>query len=421
MQRRLTPNPSALPQRVAQRIDAGDHAGALTLCDAGLRAAPDDPVLLTNRGLALLGLGDALAARRSFNRAINEDPTIASAWNGLGQAFYDLGDPAKAAGAFQSAANLTPDPAQARYHRGMALLAMGDFAAGWPEYEHRIAMPSMKLRRYDAPCWTGDPLAGRRLLVTAEQGYGDMMQFARFLPRAAACGGPVTFEAPAELLPILAPLARGVTLRAMEDGPVPADAFDCHAHLMNLPGLFGITADSIPAGIPYLAAPPDRVAAWRKALPDDSRKTRLCWAGRASHPQDSQRSMDCGYLAPLLDIAGLHLFSLQKNTAKHPPAPAFGKRLADDFSRLPENFSETAAFVESLDLVVTVDTSLAHLAGALGKPVWVLLPFAADWRWMRDRADTPWYPTMRLFRQKAAGDWPGVVAAVRDALVSDQS
>ena len=339
----------------------------------------------------------------------------------MGQAFYDLGEPEKAAESFRNAANLTPDPAQPRYHRGMALLAMGDFAAGWPEYECRIAMPSMNLRQYATPRWTGDPLAGRRLLVSAEQGYGDMIQFARLLPRAAACGGPVTFEAPSELLPVLAPLADGITLRALEDGPVPRGEFDCHIHLMSLPAALGLTEDTIPGDIPYLAAPADRATFWRNALAGDGQKIGLCWAGRASHPQDMQRSMDSRHLLPLGAIEGIRLFSLQKKLDKFPLAPELRHHLADDFSRIPEDFAETAAIIDSLDLVITVDTSLAHLAGALGKQVWTLLPFAADWRWMRDRTDTPWYPTMRLFRQATAGDWDSVIADVCAALTADQS
>jgi hypothetical protein len=411
---------SATPQEIlrlaAARINAGEHAAALALCNEALALVPDDVSGLINRGLALIGLDDAAAARRSFNRAINEDPTVGTAWNGLGQALFDLGEPAKAAEAFRTAAGLMADTDQARYHRGMALLSMGDFTAGWAEYDHRVDMPSMKMRRYDAPRWAGEPLDGRRLLVVAEQGYGDMIQFARLLPRAAACGGPVIFEAPAELLPVFAPLSASVTLRAMEDGPVPGAEFDCHTHLMSLPAALSLTEDTIPADIPYVAAPADRVAHWHGAMAGDGLKIGLCWAGRPSHPQDMQRSMDCRHLAPLAAMHGLRLFSLQKSLEKFPMAPEIRDRLADDFSRLPENFSETAAIVANLDLLVTVDTSLAHLAGALGTPVWVLLPCAADWRWMRGRSDTPWYPTMRLFRQEAAGDWGGVTARVSAAL-----
>lgn len=407
-------------QHAAKRLNEGDPTGALALCDALLADRPSDAYALINRGLALLALDQATEARRSFNRTINEDPTLSTAWDGLGKAFFDLGDPAKAADAFRSAANLMTDPAQPLYHRGMALLAQGRFAEGWAEYDHRVAMPSLKLRRYDAPRWTGNALNGRRLLVTAEQGYGDMIQFLRLLPLAARTG-PVLFEAPTELLPIMAPHADGITLRATEDGMTPADAFDCQIHLMSLPGALGIAEENIQNAVPYIAAPAERTAFWRDALAGDGRKIGICWAGRATHPQDMQRSMSSRHLLPLTGIAGLRLFSLQKNMESFPLDPTLRNHLADDFSRIPENFSETAAIIANLDLVITVDTSLAHVAGALGKPVWTMLPFAADWRWMRVRADTPWYPTMRLFRQGETGDWSGVVAAIGETLSEGQS
>jgi len=368
---------------------------------------------LIGQGTALLDAGDAAAARRAFNRAINEDPTVAAAWDGLGKAFYDLGQPRRAAEAFRTAAGLPPDPATARYHRGMALLAAGDFAEGWAEYEYRRNMPSLVPRQYDKPSWAGDALEGRRLLITAEQGYGDMIQFARFAPLAAPRGGAVILEAPAELLPLFAPFADALTLVATEDGPVPAADFDCHVQLMSLAGILGVTARTVPAAIPYIGVPPPRAAAWREAMRGDAGyRIGLAWAGRPSYPQDAQRSMDCAHLTPLTELEGLSLYSLQKDKTTRPMSPALAASLTEDFGHLPEDFAETAAIVENLDLVITVDTALAHLAGALGKPVWTLLPFAADWRWMRGRADTPWYPAMRLFRQDVAGDWAGVMARV---------
>jgi len=278
----------------------------------------------------------------------------------------------------------------------------------------------LRIRRYDAPRWTGEPLDGKRLLVVAEQGYGDMIQFARFLPMAARCGGRVTLEAPAELLPLFAPLAEGTRLVASDDGRVPDDSFDCFVNLMSLPGIFGIDAATIPGDTPYIAADPARIAAWREKLHRDGAglKVGLAWAGRPSHPQDAQRSMDSAWLEPLTEVAGAQLYSLQKDISTRPPTAALAGSLAGDFGHLPEDFTETAAIVSALDLVITVDTALAHLAGALGRPVWTLLCVAADWRWMRDRADTPYYPTMRLFRQPEAGDWGTVVARAREALAA---
>jgi hypothetical protein len=399
---------------IAALIDTGRFADALTHCARVLAANPRNVPAHINHGAASLGLGDAVAGRRAFNRAINEDPTVAAAWNGLGNALYDLGRPGDAAQAFHTAASLSPDPATPRYHRAMALLAAGDYAQGWAEWEYR-ATP-LTLRRHDAPPWNGDALEGRHLLISAEQGYGDMIQFARFVPLAAARGGTVTFEAPAELLALFAPFADTVTLTATEDGPV--GDIDCHIHLMSLAGVLGVRAHCVPAATPYIAAPPARVAAWRDAMADDGGlRIGLAWAGRPSYPQDAQRSMNCAHLTPLTALDELSLYSMQKDPATRPITDALAASLTDDFSRLPNDFSETAAIIENLDLIITVDSAIGHIAGALGKPVWVLLPFAADWRWMRGRDDTPWYPAMRLFRQDAAGDWAGVMARVCAALM----
>lgn len=408
-----------LVKEVAARIEARDYEGALTLCDRALEAEPQNLSALINRGSALLGLGDAAQARRSFNRAINEDPTIASAWDGLGKAQYDLCDPVEAAKAFRTAANLADDPALSRYHRSLALLLGGHFEEGWAAYEARLDVKSLGHRRYGKPRWTGEPLDGRRLLIVGEQGYGDMIQFARFVPLLARFGGEVLVEVPQELHAPFAPLTAKVTLRAAEDGPVPETDYDCHAYLMSLAHILGTTAETVPADIPYIAAPEDRMAHWRTALAGEGPAVGLCWAGRPSHPQDHQRSMDAAALAPLLDLPGIRFYSLQKDKSTRPLDPALAARFADDFGRLPENFAETAAIVANLDLLITVDTSLAHLAGALGRPAWTLLPYAPDWRWMLGRDDTPWYPTMRLFRQEKARGWAEVVKHAWAALAID--
>ena len=189
-----------LVAQAAARIDARNYAEALALCDRALAATPRDVAALINRGSALLGLGDPVQARRSFNRAINEDPTISGAWDGLGKAQYELLALEEAAKSFRTAANLAADPALSRYHRGLALLLSGNFAEGWADYEARIDVPALGHRRYDKPRWTGESLDGKRLLVVAEQGYGDMIQFARFVPHLKRFGGEILFEAPAGLI-----------------------------------------------------------------------------------------------------------------------------------------------------------------------------------------------------------------------------
>ncbi len=408
-----------LVSQAAARIDARDYQSALALCDRALEANPANVSALINSGSALLGLGDPARARRSFNRAINEDPTIANAWDGLGKAQYDLRDPEAAAKAFRTAANLADEPALSRYHRGLALLLNGNFAEGWEDYESRIDVPALGHRRYGKPRWNGEPLGGKRLLVVAEQGYGDMIQFARYLPMLNRFGGPVLVEAPADLIDLFAPLAEHATLIASDDGSVPDSEFDCYVYLMSLGRILGTMADTVPADIPYITAPPDRINTWRERLGGPGVKTGIAWAGRPTHPQDAQRSMNSALFAPLAEIEGVCLYSLQKDKTTRPLDPALGNRLAADFGPQLTRFAETAAIVAHLDLVITVDTSLAHLAGALGKPVWTLLPYAPDWRWLLGRDDTPWYPTMRLFRQETAGDWRSVIERVRDELAAE--
>lgn len=391
-------------------LDRGDPARALALCDASRQ--PDSPAALSRRGAALLDLDRPAEARRAFNKMLNEDPASGAAWNGLGKAFHDLGDLGAAADAFGRAAAVlesgAPDEAaSARYHQSMALLAAGDFAAGWPAHEARLDMARMGYRDLPQPRWTGELLNGRQLLVLFEQGYGDMMQFARYLPQLCALDGDIIVEMPAELAPVLAPLAPGAAVIATESQAGAIYNADLAVWLMSLPGILGAkTIADIPADIPYIEVP-------ENAIPVGPNSVGLTWAGRATHPQDRQRSMNGALLAPLLDTPGVEFHALQREGGTDAAADSQFHR---DWSGEMINFSATAGIVASMDLVITVDTAIAHLAGAMGRPVWVMLPFAADWRWFRDRTDSPWYPTMRLFRQDAPGDWPSVVNAVGVAL-----
>ncbi len=406
-------------QNIAALIDAQQFDAALALCDQQLDANSGDIAALINRGSALIGVGDPTQARRSFNRAINEDPTIASAWDGLGKAQYELGDPVAAAKAFRTAANLSENPALSRYHLSLALLLAGQFEEGWAEYEERVNVPALGHRRYDKPRWTGEPLEGQRLLIVAEQGYGDMIQFVRYLPLLQCFGGSVTFEASATLIPLLKPIAHDIALVPSDDSPRPDSEFDCYAYLMSLGHILGTTEISMPAEIPYIAAPPDRIETWRRELDAPGFKVGIAWAGRPTHPQDAQRSMDSALLEPLAEIDNVQLFSLQKDKTTRPLSRALSNRLAGDFGDRLTSFAETAAIITHLDLIITVDTSLAHLAGALGKPVWTLLPFAPDWRWLLARGDTPWYPTMRLYRQNMPEGWLEVVKRVQASLAKE--
>jgi hypothetical protein len=397
-------------------LERGDPARALQLCDEMLVRQPGLAAVASRRGAALLDLDRPVEARRAFNKTLNDDPASGAAWDGLGKVFHDLGDLAAAADAFGRAAVMLEaaapgEGASARYHQSMALLAAGDFAAGWPAHEARLDVARMGYRALLQPRWTGEQLEGRRLLVLFEQGYGDMIQFARYLLQLSAMDAEITVEMPAGLIPLLSDLAPGANIISTESQGGASYDVDLHVWLMSLPGILGTAAmTDIPTDIPYIDVPPD-MSKDEDVSGDVS--VGLVWAGRPTHPQDRQRSMDAALLTPLFDIPGVEFHNLQRDGDID---AALAPRFHRDWRGAMETFSDSAQAIAALDLVITVDTSIAHLAGAMGAPVWVMVPFAADWRWFRDRLDSPWYPTMRLFRQDKAGDWSTMVDDVVVAL-----
>ncbi len=269
-------------------------------------------------------------------------------------------------------------------------------------------------RNIAQPQWNGESLDGKTILLHAEQGFGDTLQFIRYAPQVAKRGGSVIVECPIELSTILRGV-EGINRIITKGDSWPS--YDVQSSIMSLPLIFGTTPDTIPSQ-PYLSVPPDRIAAWRERLgnPDARHRVGIVWAGRPEHKNDRRRSMRLDQFAPLTEIKSANFFTLQKGPAAAQAAtPPPGMSLIDFTSDL-HDFVETAALITNLDLVICVDTSIAHLAGAIGKPVWLLLPHAPDWRWMLNRTDTPWYPTMRLFRQPSPGDWPAVMADVTRAL-----
>lgn len=377
---------------------------------ARMRAvAPDQPWIAIEQGLVLLQGRDRMRTLRHFEETARLFPDAEAAWQGLGKALYDVQRPEEAILAFSRAANLAKEPALARYHRGMARLMTGDLLTGWRDFENRLAVPAFQHRHFDRPRWNGKALDGQRLLVICEQGYGDVFQFVRYLPLLVERGAQVVLECPQDILDLLAPSLPGIEVVPLTSRDAPSVAFDCYAALLSLPYLLGTTLDTIPARVPYLAAA-------ETVRPDgDGLHVGVAWAGRATHPQDHQRSMHAELLAPLATVAGVTLHSLQKDAGNWPTLSGLTPFLKAPPRKL-ERFTDTAAVILGLDLVITIDTAVAHLAGALGRPVWLLLDYGNDWRWMLKREDTPWYPTMRLFRQKQPGDWTGVIAAVRAAL-----
>jgi len=308
-----------------------------------------------------------------------------------------------------------PDDPQAHWSLALIHLSRGEFEQGWHHYEWRWRVKELRMRRRtEAPQWDGGPLDGRTILLHNEQGFGDTIQFVRYLPEVIRRGGKIILACQRELFSLLESMPQ---IHQCVPNDQPAPAHDVCCPLLGLPGLFKTRLDNIPADIPYLKADPARSARWRDRLPHDGRKKiGLVWAGRPAHPNDLNRSVTLQSLAPLAEVAHAHFISLQTGQAARQTssAPMPLTNWSDELT----DFAETAALIANLDQVICVDTAVAHLAGAMGKPVWVLLPFISDWRWMVGRHDSPWYPTMRLFRQQRVGDWQSPIARLAQELQS---
>jgi hypothetical protein len=332
-----------------------------------------------------------------------------------GHALRRLDRPLEALADFEAALVRRAEFPEAHFEAAMTRLTLGDFDAGWRAYEWRWKTGAFaaQRRQFKAPLWLGDaPVSGKTILLHAEQGFGDTIQFIRYAPLLAGRGAKVVCEVQTELQSLLSQFD-GIEILA-EGEALPA--FDLHCPLLSLPLAFGTQRETIPASVPYLAPPVERAAYWRDRLPADLPRAGFVWSGSPSHKNDSNRSIPLARLAALFENPPVHCFSLQSELRDADRDVLRGLpnlvHLGNEF----RDFADTAAVIASLDVVISVDTSVAHLAGALGKPVVILLPFAADFRWMRHRDDTPWYPTAKLFRQPAFGDWDGVIARLRDEL-----
>jgi Tfp pilus assembly protein PilF len=437
-------------QAAAQAKRFGEAAG---ICNDVLAASPEHPQALallgmvaahTNdpeRGIALLER--AVAARpgvaswhanlgalyrmvyrmqdalRAGQEAIRLEPQNPDHLVNLSLAFTDVDDREHAMACLLRALGVKPDHADGHLALGQNLLSVGEFEAGWLEYEWRNQTEAGKgtLPKMTSAVWNGMRIPQGRLLMVGDQGYGDTIQFARYIPMIADRCKELILGCSAEMGPLLASLP-GVSQYCHRWTDVPGHA--AHCRLSSVPGLLHTVLDTIPASVPYLFADPARIAAWRERLdarlPGGVRRVGLAWTGRPTHPNDRRRSMPLARLAPIAAAGQACFVSLQK------PLPATDEAALSIFSGLADysaeltDFGETAALIANLDLVITVDTAMGHLTGALGKPVWIMLPKAADWRWMLDRSDSPWYPTARLFRQTTPGAWDPVVAEVAAAL-----
>lgn len=371
-------------------------------------------------GVKLMESNRYAEAETCFRQTLLRAPGSLETILNLGYALDKQGRYEEASNCYESVLTVAPDHAKARYNRAIHLLRAGKIAAGFADYEARFAaIKNADGRIYPQPRWDGSRLDGRSILVYGEQGLGDAIQFSRYLPQVAKLGGRVVLEVQPPLVSLLSTLP-GVESVVAKSGLPPVT--DCHIPLLSLPHLFGTTLDTVPAQIPYLVPDPSKTAVWRKMLADDTQfRVGLVWRGSSTNPMDRDRSCPLAELTSLLAVSGVSFYSLQVGPASHEIATISQSTGLIDSTEQLGDFSDTAALVANLDLVISVDTAVAHLAGAMGKPVWTMLAHTPDWRWMLERNDSPWYPTMRLFRQPRPGDWQPVVGEIVGALRQQSS
>jgi tetratricopeptide (TPR) repeat protein len=396
----------------------GQFEEALDAHARALELRPDDADFHTNRGAALDLLGRYDEALACHEQALRLAPDHAHAHHNRGVVLEALGKYAEALDGFERAIRLEPDLAEAHKHRAMIWLKLGDFARGWPEYEWRWKCRAFDKLRSPVLLWGGEPLDGRTILLHAEQGLGDTLQFVRYAPLVKARGGRVLVEFPRPVVRLLE-TCPGIDRVIPRGDPLPP--FDVHAPLMSLPALLGTTPETIPATVPYLTADPARVRRWRDALaPIGGLRVGIAWRGGPLHRRDRHRSFPLSLYEKLAGIEGVRLISLQRGPGAEQLAALGGRfpvvGLGEGVDPGLASMEDTPAVMMGLDLVIAPDTALAHLAGALGVPVWIALPFSADFRWLVGREDSPWYPTARLFRQARLDDWEGVFERMAGAL-----
>jgi len=415
----LARNPAhgdALLNRGTARARLGRHADALTDFDAVLTRIPHHVEALYNRGTALLELERPDAALAAFDAAVAAAPKHTGAWTNRGRALQALNRHADAVASFEKAIAVDKNFADAHSNMALSLLTLGQLSRGFAEYEWRWKRTGMSdaRRNYRGRPWLGEfPIGQRTILLAAEQGLGDSIQFVRHAPLLARSGAKVVLEVQPELKALLAGVD-GVALCHARGETLPA--YDVYCPLGSLPLAFKTEPATIPADIPYLRADETHVAKWRptiEALP--GKRVALAWAGHAKHPNDRNRSIALAQLEPLLALDGISFVSVQRDLrgddevilARHKSVTHIGDKLDD--------MADTAAVLALADLTIAVDTSVIHLAGAMGREAWVMLPFSPDWRWTLTGDHSPWYPRMRLFRQAKPGDWSAVIASLRDA------
>jgi tetratricopeptide (TPR) repeat protein len=391
----------------------GRHAEALASYERALALKPDYTEAHNNRGNALLDLNRPAEALVNYESAIAHKPSAFALVN-RGSALRYLGRIEEALDSFDRAIALEPDLAEAHWNKALLCLSLGDFQQGWPGYEWRWrGATDLTPRDFTQPQWRGEDLTGKTILLHAEQGFGDSIQFVRYVPMVAAKGGSIVLELPDSLMPLVGKID-GVIGMYRRGDVLPA--FDVHCPLLSLPLAFGTTLETIPAWVPYLHAPAERIEPWRTRFASFGEpRIGLVWSGKPTHKNDHNRSIALSRLEPLISVPGAHFVSLQCEY-RDADLPILDRLPVLRIEDALTDFAATAAAIAELDLVIAVDTAVAHLAGAMGKPLWLLLSYIQDWRWLCQGTDSPWYPSARLFRQPHIGEWDGVIAHVAQGL-----
>lgn len=381
--------------------------------DAYLRALelnPQSADAENNLGNTLMALDRFAEAYERFRRAVQKKPLLAEAHNNLALPLMKFGRLAEAELCYENALQIDPNYAHAHFNRAVCWLTQGKFAQGWPEYEWRWRCRDVGPSTFSQPAWDGEPLEGKTILVHCEQGLGDTLQFIRYAPMLKQRGANVVVECQPALVPLLR-RCEGIDRLIPKGEPLPE--FDVHSPLLSLPSAFRTTMADIPAAVPYLFADPELVQHWRTQIGGEGAfRVGIHWQGSSQYKGDRQRSIPLHHFAAIAELSGIQLYSLQKNEGSDQLTDFAQKYavidLAEQLDVEAGAFMDTAAVMIHLDLMITSDTSVAHLAGGLGIPVWVPLTKASDWRWLAEREDSPWYPSMRLFRQEQLGDWEPV-------------
>lgn len=393
--------------RVAEALACFRHAVALqpTLAEAH-----------NGLGCALERRGELEAAEASFHQALSHRPDYAEAHHNLAAALREQVRFDEALASFGRALTFKPQLAEARFARGMALLQTGEWRAGWRDYESRWALtnePALMMRSFRQPLWSGEAGQGRTILLWAEQAFGDTIQFSRFASEVRHLGWRVVLEVHPELASLFSSIS-GVTVVARGE---PLPHFDCHFPLLSVPGILGITLETLPAPPAYLAASQETTQKWRARLARGTGvRVGVNWQGRATQKREIRRAVRPEQFADCLSLPGLDVISLQKEARQEDLTLLASRGILCDAGPLLDDFAETAGLMSNLDLVISSDTAVLHLAGALGVPAWGLLDHASDWHWLTGRSDSPWYPSVRLFRQPRRNDWAAVMDEVKREL-----